>query len=218
MNRTILASLTSVALSFAAGSNILANPAMSTEPAHADQQAPQVEKMTAEKLSPEVLKACEEKLAKIKEAGNSLPPEKKVEFDSSLKHAAIEIEDLNNPAHKDAKKHLHAFNGHIKFAEKILHQQENLQAKAKKEEDRQAKAQERKARAEERKAKAEARAAAREQARKAKKDAPKIEKKLFDDSKAPQDRRIRQDQADNGRSEGASTQEPGTEARKPLYS
>ena len=54
MNRTILASLTSVALSFAAGSNILANPAMSTEPAHADQQAPQVEKMTAEKLSPEV--------------------------------------------------------------------------------------------------------------------------------------------------------------------
>ncbi|MBM3632270.1 MAG: hypothetical protein FJX03_00990 [Alphaproteobacteria bacterium] len=218
MNRTILASLTSVALSFAAGSNILANPAAPTEPPHADQQAPQVEKLATEKLSPEVLKACEEKLAKIKEAGNSLPTEKKVEFDSSLKHAAIEIEDLNNPAHKDSKKHLHAFNGHIKFAEKILHQQEILQAKAKKEEERQAKAQERKVRAEERKAKAEARAAAREQARKAKKDAPKIEKKLLDDSKAPQDRRIRQDQADNGRSEGASTQEPGTEARKPLNS
>ena len=218
MNRTILASLTSVALSFAAGSNILANPAVPTEPALADQKAPQVEKMAAEKLSPEVLKACEEKLAKIKEAGNSLPAEKKVEFDSSLKHATIEIEDLNNPAHTDPKKHLHAFNGHIKFAEKILHQQENLQAKAKKEEERQAKAQERKARAEERKAKAEARAAAREQARKAKKDTPQTEKKIFDESKDSQDRRVRQDQADNGRSEGASTQEPGTEAKKPINS
>ena len=190
-------------------------------------QASHDHKITAEKPAEEMTKACEDHFEKIKNAGSSLPADKKAEFDYDLEIVNIEIKALKDPNHKDHKRHAHSCHRHLKEAENIARKHEDHMIREKKKEER-------KARAEERKAKAEARKAEREAA-KAKREVEKAEKAAHHHDKHEEEKAEKaahhhdkhhekeglpshesKDGLDHGKSEGASKEEPGSDvAPKP---
>jgi hypothetical protein len=166
--------------------------------------------------SEDMIKESEDRLAKIKDAGSSLPADLKSEFDYHLDIVTAEIKPLRDASNKHHAKHHSASQNHLKMAEQIVKKHENQVAHAKKVEERQAnakaKAEERKARAEERKAKADARRAEREAA-KAKRAAEKAEKATAHANKHTVP--VPVTGGDNGRSEGGAKVHPESEAVNP---
>jgi hypothetical protein len=190
MSRILLTTLASVAFSFSAGAQVLANPETTdshhSAPHHAHHGADQHHKMHHEKPTAEMIAEFETRLGKVKEGGASLSDDLKGQLEYNLKIAAVEIETLKDPRIKDHKKHVASLNRGLGASESIIKKHEHMTDQAKKMEDRKAgqdkkaaerkaKEDERKARAEDRKAKAEARKAEREAA-KAKRVADKGEK------------------------------------------
>lgn len=219
MNRIILASLASVAISIASTPHVLGATAPS-EPhhqAHHGHHHPHHHhKMHAEKTSAEMVKESEERLGKLKDTGASLPADLKAEFDINLKFVAVAIEALSDANIKDHKKYFGFSTKHLNAAEHIIKKHEHHLANEKKAAEREAKAQERKERAEARKAKAEERAEARAQARHAKQDAAKAKKEAAHSEQHHALGHGKSDGLDHGKSEGTSPAAPGTEAAKPL--
>jgi hypothetical protein len=206
MNRIFLSALASVALSCASAPEILGEHGHHHE--HHGHHAHH-DKMDAGKTAEEMAKECEDRMGKIKDAGASLSPDMKAEFDYNLEIAGIEIKALRDVNHKDHKKHDTSCHRHLSTAEHILKKHEHQLAHEKKMEERKAKAAERKARADERKAKAEERKAKREADKAAHKAAAHHEH-----HHAKEATPALESAHDNGRTEGADTRAPGSEAEK----
>ena len=101
MNRIILASLASVALSLGSTPHVLGATDSSSEPHHPAHHGHRHHhhhhhNMHAEKTRAEMVKESEERLGKLKDAGASLPADLKAEFDINLKFVAVAIEALND--------------------------------------------------------------------------------------------------------------------------
>lgn len=238
MNRILLTTLASAAICFALTPRVIAAAASPDAPEashhHSHHGHAHHETKHAEKSDEEMVKECEDHFAKIKDAGASLLPEMKAEFDYHLDLAAVEIKALKDPNHKDHRKHYVSGLKDLNGAEHILKKHENQMKHAKAAEERKAKADERKARAEERKAKAEARKAERDAAkakREADKAARKHDKKAHEKSsdgakplaeekdlvKAQENDIAKEEKSgdmDHGRSEGGDTRSPGSLAAK----
>lgn len=220
MNRILLTTLASAALCFTSAPGICSPAASPSSHEVPHPAAPQQHKKMHKAVmsSEDMIKESEDRLAKIKDAGNSLPAELKSDFDYHLDVVAAEIKALRDVSNKHHTKHHAACHNHLKAAEQIVKKHENQAAHAKKVEERQAnakaKAEERKARAEERKAKADARRAEREAA-KAKRAAEKAEKATAHAHAhtAPVHTSIAG--VDNGRSQGGAKTLPEAEAVSP---
>jgi hypothetical protein len=209
MNRIFLTLIASVALSSLTSLQSFADPSHRASP-H--------DKAGTENLTEEMTKACEGHFEKIKDAGSSLPADKKAEFDYDLEIVNLEIKVLKDANHKDPKRHAHSCHQHLKNAENIVKKHEDYMTREKKKEERKAKAEERKAKAEARKAEREA-AKAKREAEKAEKAAhhhAKEEEKSKHHEKENLPTHENKDGLDHGKSEGASKEEPGADiAPKP---
>lgn len=243
MNRIFLTTLASVALCYATTPQIFANPAKTDASQQSTPMSVEHSETKSESISENVVKSVEDQFNKIKDAGASLAADLKSEFDYQMDIAAAELKALRDANNKHHKKHHASIQRALHAAEGILKKFTNQQNHAKKLEDRKAKAaakaEERKARAAERKAKAEARKAEREAA-KAKREAEKAakavnaahkqdkvkekeenamgkvyEKELIKEQTDDINHAEKTGQLDHGRSEGGSTEAPGTEAEKP---
>lgn len=191
MNRTLLI-VASVAWSSLMGCPCFANPLEHSPVAHQDNKE-------------EMARECEQHLEQIKDAGAALPDDKKAEFGYNLEIAAIEAKALRDAHHKDAKRHAKSCHSRLNEAQHILKKHADQVAREKKKEER-------KARDEERKKKAEARRAEREAA-KARREAEKAARMAGHHHGHTSETG---DGFDHGSSEGASKEEPGSEAAKPL--
>jgi colicin import membrane protein len=238
MNRIFLTTLASVALCYATTPQVIANPTTDTAHPSMHMHTEQTDRKHMEKISEEALKTFEDRYNKIKDAGVSLSADLKSEFDYYMDVVAAELKALKDTNNKHHKKHEGAVKRTLDAAESLVRKHIHQLDHAKKLEERkakaEAKAEERKARAAERKAKAEARKAEREAA-KAKKQAAKAEKAAVAEAEkkekpiiqthdnvmvkaqeAALDQAEKSGKLDHGRSEGGSTDAPGTEAEKPL--
>ena len=153
----------------------------------------------------EMARECDQHLEQLKDAGAPLPDDKKAEFDYNLEIAAIEAKALKDANHKDPKRHAKSCQSRLNEARHIVKKHADQVAREKRKEER-------KARDEERKKKAEARRAEREAA-KTKREAERAEKMAHPHHDKNTET---SDGFDHGKSEGASKEEPGTEAAKPM--
>lgn len=137
MNRIFLTALTCAALSFGGFSQ--AAVAEHSEHGHAHHG------MDAGKMAEEMAKSCEERLAKVKDTGASLPADLKGEFDYYLEIVGIELKALKDPNHQNHKRHGRACQRRLKKAEHVVKKHERRAEHEKKKEERKAKAEARKA-------------------------------------------------------------------------
>jgi len=161
--------------------------AHSTDPSHHDHHYNR-EEMTKE---------CKEGLEQVRNAGAALPEDHKAEFDYNLESAGVELKALEDNRHNDIQRHARFCQSRLKEARHIVKKHEAQMAREKKKEERKAQAEERKA--------------AREAA-KAKKEAERAEK--IEHHHHGKSHEI--DGLDHGKSEGASTKEPGADVAKPV--